>query len=305
MNTITKIKERWPLDVMCDRVGIDIPKVGKFSSPFRPDKNPSCEVYRDGIKDWSTNEYFDSIGIFASAMKITNRDAIKILKRELSGVATQQKTGKGKLIIPALHYSPEEAEALATLRGLTRYGIDLAAETIQSLGFGEALGHRCWILTDGRNIAEARRMDGKRFPAYGTLGERKSHTIAGSKKSFPIGLNPRIGAKALQKLPVLLVEGGPDYLAACSVLLHSDKEMLPVAMLGSSSSINTLSLPFFKGRHVLILAHPDDAGVKASKQWARQLNQAGASPTLKQLEGGDLNDLVLRHGVEAIAKEIK
>jgi hypothetical protein len=290
---------------MLSRCGINIPSKGKFHSPFRPDNNPSCEIYGECIKDRSTGNSYDSIAVFAEVNKISNAEAIKRLGEELPGRIPNTKTPQRKLIIPKLCYSPEDAEALSKLRGISRYGIDLAATTIESLGFGMALGHPCWMLTDGIHIAEARRMDGAKFPEMGSLDERKSHTLAGSKKSFPIGLFTKLGAKAMGGLPIMLVEGGPDYLAACDVAWHSEGKILPVAMLGSSSLIDALALPHFKGRSVLILAHPDDAGVEASRRWAKQLHQVGAKPRVKQLVGGDLNDLVRSRGVEAIAKEVQ
>lgn len=305
MKSVKEIHNRWPLLKMCEICGLTIPPIGKFRSPFREDQNPSCEVYGQRIKDWSTGESFDAIDVFSMVNKISVGEAIKRLGG--SGFSTVP-SPKGKhrvLTVPTLRYTPEEADALSKIRGIPRCGIDFAATTVRSLGFGDVLGETCWILTDGRNIAEARRMDGQIFPAWGSLGERKSHTLAGSKKSFPIGLNPMHGAGALTKLPILLVEGGPDYLSACAVVLHSEKEMLPVAMLGSSSSIAPLALSFFKGRNVIILAHPDNAGVTASKGWANQLYQAGANPSVLQLMGGDLNDLVRRDGVEVVARGIK
>ena len=74
-------------------------------------------------------------------------------------------------------------------------------------------------------------MDGLIFPALGDLAERKAHTLRGSCKSWPVGV------AVLQKRPhiraVLLVEGGPDYLAALHLCLERKvHDALPVAMLG-------------------------------------------------------------------------
>jgi hypothetical protein len=307
MTTIDQIKERWPLNSMLARCGIHAPSKGKFRSPFRHDNNPSCEIYGEVIKDRSTGESWDSIMIFAEANKLSNAEAIKRLAAELPSRAPKVVPLEKMFVLPALHYSPEAADRLCVLRGFSRESVDFAAITIGSLGFGEVLGFECWILHDGRCIAEARRLDGKKFPVAGNLGERKSHTIAGSKKSFPIGLNPRHGLKALSTLPIILVEGGPDYLAACNVSWFMEElghPHLPVAMLGASQGINALSLPFFKGRRVLIVSQPDDAGLKASQNWGRQLNLAGASPRIRKLDGGDLNDLLRTHGAEALAHSL-
>jgi hypothetical protein len=98
-----------------------------------------------------------------------------------------------------------------------------------------------------------------------------------------------------------LVEGGPDYLAACDVAWHSSKAFLPVAMLGSKSKIHADALQFFAGREVLILAHPDESGVEGAKTWCNQLRRVNARPGVKKLMGGDLNDLVKKDGAEAVA----
>jgi hypothetical protein len=244
--------------------------------------------------------------VFAESQGIPNKEAFKLLAEELPNRSINSKKAviiqsPTTLAIPPLHYSPEKAQALADLRSISRYGVDLAATTIGSLGFGEVLGYSCWVLTDGIHIAEARRMDGEKFPAVGCLGDRKSHTLRGSSKSWPIGITPHSGKNTLSGLPILLVEGGPDYLAACDIAWHSPKGYLPVTMLGSSSLIHADALPLFKGREVLILAHPDDAGETAAKKWCKQLRKVKAEPRVKKLSGGDLNDLVKRDGSESVA----
>jgi hypothetical protein len=165
------------------------------------------------------------------------------------------------------------------------------------------LGFRCWILTDEANrIAEARRLDGEPFPALGSLDERKSHTLRGSNKSWPVGMKPPKVKRIPDNLPVVLVEGGPDYLAACDLLGAVERDFLPIAMLGAGQSIHPEGLSFFKGKNVTILAHPDDAGVEAARRWGAQISASGGAPRAIQLEGGDLCDLVARDGAEAIAK---
>jgi len=216
-----------------------------------------------------------------------------------------ERAAPAKLTIPPLHYSRSEAHALAELRGLSPEGIEVAAVALGCLGFGTVGGFPCWILSDGsRRIAEARRMDGEPFPAIGSLGVRKSHTLKGSCKSWPLGIKlPKLTIP--EGFPVVLVEGGPDYLAACDVLFHSKPEFLPVAMLGAGQNIHPDAIPFFRGRDALVLGHPDEAGLTAAKRWAKQLRDAGARPRARQLEGGDLNDLVKLHGAEAVATDLQ
>lgn len=301
MSTVDEIKARWPLTAMLARCNITVPPRGKFHSPFRPDQNPSCEIYGETIRDRSTGESFDSIRVYAEHKGIGNSEAIKQLAGELPGREPKPKSQVHTLVIPPLHYSNNEAYTLSDLRGLSMPAIEFAAVILGTLGFGEVAGFSCWILSDGdRRLAEARRMDGENFPAVKTLGERKSHTLRGSCKSWPIGMNPP-KCKVPPGLPVWIVEGGPDYLAACDVLMSSAREFLPVAMMGAGQNIHSEALPFFRGRDVRILAHPDEAGLAAAKNWLRQLAAAGARPQAIQLQGGDLNDLVKLHGAETVA----
>ena len=305
MSAVDQIKANWSLDAMANQLGLHIPERGKFCSPFRADENPSCERFGETIKDRSTGETFDVIDIYAEVKGLSNADAIKELRETVPSIASKPKPKPEpfKLVIPPLHYSVAEAEQVAKIRRLSLPGVDFAG-FFGTIGFGIVAGFDCWILSDGDGkLAEARRMDGEKFPAVGSLGERKSHTLRGSRKSWPLGMNPP-GIKVPEKLPVWLVEGGPDYLAACDVLVHSKKEFLPVAMMGAGQSIHADALPFFRGRHVRILGHPGEAGLKAAKTWRRQLMAAGATVRAQQLDGYDLNELVTLHGAEAVAKDL-
>ena len=310
MSTVDQIIERWPLAAMLARCNISVPSRGKFCSPFRPDNNPSCEIYGETIRDRSTGESLDSIRVFAEHKGLSNSEAIRELYREIKSgkplqqlPQRQQQPPKHKLVLPYLHYSIEEADQLARLRGLSAWGVDFAG-FMGTLAFADLAGFQCWILSDGdKKLAEARRMDGEKFPEIGLLGERKAHTLRVSCKSWPLGMNSQ-GVNVPAGLPVWLVEGGPDYLAACDVLMHSPREFLPVSMLGSSQRIHSDALPFFRGRDVRILGHPGDAGLKAAMTWAEQLIAAGASVRTTQLKGGDLNELVTLHCADAVATRL-
>lgn len=297
MSTLDQILERWPLRSMLARLNISVPERGKFRSPFRPDNSPSCEIWKETIRDRSSGESYDSIKCFAEAKGLTNAEAIKALAAELPGREPKPAPIQSKsLTLPAVGYSQEQARAVASLRGLGRHGPEMAGAILGTLVFGKVGGFDCWILTDdAKHIAEARRMDGKPFPAIGTLGERKSHTLKGSCKSWPLGITPP-KVSVPPGLPVVLVEGGPDYLAACELAFYAKREFLPVSMMGAGQNIHADALPLFKGREVTILAHPDDTGLTAAKKWAGQLMQAGAKPKARQLEGGDLCDIIKIHG---------
>jgi hypothetical protein len=308
MDNVARIKERWPLRAMCARLNIYIPENGKFHSPFREDKNPSCEVNGETIKDWSTGNSYDSIRVFAEMNRISNGEAIRRLSKELPGEKPTMKSESKGLVIPPLHYSLDEVKQLAHLRRISPEGVEWAGFFLKTLGFGECCGFPSWILTDATDqICEARRMDGQKFSSYKNLPERKSHTFKGSKKSFPIGIRPPGRVKIAQDCPCILVEGGPDYLAACDVFVESHQDFLPIAMLGSGMAINEDALPFFSGRRVLILAHSDQnrSGEKGAIKWAQQLRKHRAKVSVHELVGADLNEQVSRDGAKSVATSLQ
>jgi hypothetical protein len=312
MTIVDQIKERWPLVTMLEHCGIKYRLKGNFHSPFRPDQNPSCAIWKEKecLKDWSTGEVFDSIRVFAAHKGISNSEAIKLLASEMptqKPINSPKKPQLGdsaikKLEIPPLHCSSNEMYTLSDRRGLSLMGVEMAAVFLGTLGFATVFGFACWILSDSNKVAEARRLDGGLFPAIGYLQERKSHTLKGSNKKWPIGINPPKIKSLPDWLSVLLVEGGPDYLAACDLLAVAEKDFLPITMLGASTVIDDEALPFFKGRKVLVLGHPDDAGATAAKRWGSQLKSAGANVRATQMDTVDLNDWVKVHGAENILK---
>jgi len=295
---------------MCGRLNISIPERGKFASPFRPDNNPSCEVYQETIRDRSTGESFDSIRVFAEAKGISNSDAIKTLAAELPERVAHGRVFKTGTIVPNGHTltlpatvtSRKLCAELADLRKLPADAVEAASMSLGMVRFGRVCGHRAWILTDGKHIAEARRMDGKTFPAFGDLGERKAHTLKGSRKAWPIGLEPKHTPPAT--MPIVLGEGSPDYLALCAVALEAKPEFLPVSMLGSGSAIHADAVRLFAGRTVAIVAHPDTAGRDAAIRWARQLAPVAKSVRVVQLDGGDVNDIVSKIGAAEFSREV-
>ena len=203
-----------------------------------------------------------------------------------------------KLELPeTVSYAPEIAQQIADSRGLQITAVKFAFHWLKTVVFTRVCDEDCWLLTDAsRRCAEARRIDRKPFPAIGTLAERKSHTLAGSSKSWPVGILP--GGFEKEWLhehchKLLLVEGGPDYVAACQLIVAQDENVLPVAMLGASQSICADALPHFSSRRVTIVAHGDQAGREAGLRWAKQIKVAGGLVKLFQLRQGDLNDAVI------------
>jgi hypothetical protein len=297
--TSEELKTRLPLRVVAAIVGISLPPDGrKFHSPFRPDNTPSCSVNGEFFSDWSRGEHLNSIGFFAAAKKISTAEAFRELTIVAGGAVGKPmqspafaQTSKPP---PALTATKELLVAAAESRSLSWEAFEAARVCFKTLRIVSLFGHNCWVLFDAEGIGwEARRLDGKKFEALGTLGERKSHSKGRGLKSWPVGINPPGFTKAqLDKHNprILLVEGGPDYIAACQLELELPHLVLPCAMLGKCSDISQSALPLFRGRDVTIAGHPDARS--RVEAWGRQIKAAGARsvhPVLLGL-GLDLND---------------
>ena len=99
------------------------------------------------------------------------------------------------------------------------------------------------------------------------------------------------------------LRGAPDFLAVFHFIFAEGKEetVAPCAMLGAANHrINPEALKYFKGKHVCLYPHLDDAGHSAAKAWASQLRENGAYVEAFDLSGcrktdgsmgKDLNDI--------------
>jgi hypothetical protein len=330
MTLCEQIKARLPLREAARLVNLSVPDRDNksFSSPFRTDRNPSCTIFRarDGYEhfyDHSRDEKpMDCMAFYAAAKGISNTEAIKALAEHL-GIANGA-AGKVKVAEPTAKPAPprepgknflaadcvtelhdptdEDFEALRASRLLPDGpgGLDLA-HAVGILHFGSVYEIPAWILTDQRGLnAEARRMNGELWP----WSQKKTHTIKGSTKSWPLGLLPRMKPErlqALQQRPLVLVQGGPDLLAAYCVLASfpaGTPDVHPVAMLGDSCNIGDEALAIMAGRPVVIIADGDKSGRAAGQRWAAQLTAAGCAVTLRQApDQKDLNDLCVNRTI--------
>jgi hypothetical protein len=325
MNTISieEAIERLPLNLLANRLAIagEIPnRDGKTVSCWFPDRHPNGDR-RPSFNLYSGLTRFKcfSCGIegrgpdlIAHSLRIPEDEAIQRFVAMAGGTATTPSfpaptNAKRPIDLPRdLHPGTEQDwRALADLRGFSLPAIGLAS-SMGVLRFGTVHHHPCWIVTDeSRRVAEARRVDGKPFPAIGPLGERKAHTLAGSDKSWPVGLMPRHSVPQHFRR-IVIVEGGPDLLAAYHFLLeHGVLDTLPVAMLGRScKSLHTGALGIFRERSVKIYPHADadDGGLQAAQHWTDSLVDSGVTAVsgfrfagLKMEDGSlakDLNDCV-------------
>lgn len=324
-----EIKQRLSLRDAARMVGVELPlRDGvKFCSPLRPDRKPSCTIQGEVMRDWSRGESFDCIAFYATAKGISNGEAIKALAAHLGGgsvpgkvkvasaperPAARQQQAPGALpqIIPApdplaLHGSigePEDHdfEELRASRLLPENtgGLELAYYH-GVLRFGVAYGFPCWLVTDRTNrLAVARRLDGKLFPATDRRGEKKALSLPKpANGKWPAGLVIKREPERLRAVPFVMVEGGPDLLAAYCILARfpsGARDVQPVAMLSASWHIPDEALPFFAGRPGVILAHGEKAGREAAERWGAQLSAVGCRVTRRHLpDGKDINDLVM------------
>ena len=181
-----------------------------------------------------------------------------------------------------------ECEQVALLRSVP-VSTTLAMSKEGFLAFGRVCGFPSWLVLDAsRKLAEARRLDGQLYPASHSLAERKTHTLKGSQKNWPLGLTQ-------DSRPILLVEGSGDFLAAhyfCSLTRRSTTQWQPVSLLGASvKSLHPDAIPLLKGRRVRIVPHADGAGAKAALHWAGLLSDLQC-----QVDGFDLSRLTKADG---------
>lgn len=167
---------------------------------------------------------------------------------------------------------------------------------------------RTWVVADAslRN-AQARRMDGRE---WGRDGKIKAWTIGSS--SWPLMSN-----NVPQCDTVLMVEGGPDILAACHLMLADGVKWGIVALLGASVRLRPDALNCLTGKRVIIIPHCDkvdpktgkQAGFEAARRWAQQMKDHGMGIRPEEWRlpyvapaTGDLNDAV-RDGVRPAMPE--
>jgi len=171
--------------------------------------------------------------------------------------------------------TPAELQAILfhrELGGIT--GLTWAAQR-GVLVVGQWRDWLCYGLTDASGrVLEVRRVDNEPFPEMGPLPKRKSHSLKGSEKAWPVGIQEAIDYPA-----IALVEGIPDFLVAHDAIIWEQGtreqpqavQCAPVAMLSASPAICADALPFFKGKRVRIFAHAEKTGLAGADKWRRQL----------------------------------
>lgn len=314
--TKEEARERLRIPELWRRFGLRGAPAKSCKSPFRDDRNPSFSVSADCTlwNDFATGEGGDAIDFLArltGAGAFTRVGAFVELAASIYGdpeplkIAAGASSRRGKARIPepdddalgaalgAAHEpEPDDCHRIAAIRGLDPIAVWTAGR-IGTLLVGSIGGFACWILTDcRRRLAEARRISGELFPASGSLAERKAHTLKGSRKDWPVGISPRLtGHERIKK--ILLVEGGPDYLAAMHIIARGGADCLPVAILGAAcADLHPDALTLFRRRRVRIVAHN---GASAAGAWFACLSERGCTVDVVEPRAAgakDLNDLV-------------
>jgi hypothetical protein len=286
-----RVKAANPLPAFCQSRGMQLNRNGSPDHfvclcPLHQEKTPSFTLYPD-------NEFY-CFGCAAKGDVIDLCAALDNLKpveaaRRLANDPLASPTPVHRVPLPKKAEEPSKPDLsllrcgsrielgqVAELRKLDAGAVCVAQQT-GILRFGRVAGFDSWVVSDTAGVcAEARRMDGRLFPAWRSLKERKAHTIRGSKKAWPVGIHP--GTKNSNCTdPIAMVEGGPDLLTACHfALLQNRPDVLPVAMLGKATAFRRFhpgAEQFLRNRRIRIYPHadPDRGGVKQALQWANHL----------------------------------
>ena len=316
--TIPELKQRLPLPELLLRLGLFdyLPATGTHRCPLHQEKlGESFSLFlKDNVWFWKCHgacgSAGDEISLIALAGTCSRKEAIRRYQ-DLAGASVPQTYSPSPLVNatpPGISNSRKslalprdldsgsrgDLEVVATLRRVDFW----AVATMQQngvLAFGTVCGVRCWIVLDqARLCAEARRMDGACFASG-----RKVHTLCGSDKSWPVGLQlPRGLTRYFQRF--LLVEGSGDLVAAYHWALRLGQDCLPIALLGAGiKRIHPDALEQLRGKSVRIIPHDDPAGHAAVEPWQMQLRSVNCTVYLFRMSriempdgtcGKDLND---------------
>jgi len=296
-----KLRSALPLPELMQRLGLGEHAKKAAFCPFHENTaTPSFSVYQkeSGRVYWkchSTCGGGDEVDLLEKHLGLSKPEALKRWA-ELAGGAVHSKpvsscrVQRAPAPAPALTREPvvmpsdlhdgtrDELETVARLRGVDFWAVATMKQN-EVIKFGSVCGFACWIVTDcSRSVAEARRLDGKLFPAIPdtALGERKVHTLKGSNKSSPVGLQlPSNLTTAFQRF--LLLEGSGDFVAGYHFAMRGSQSWLPVAMLGASNHLSPDACRILNGKQVLVIPHVDEnnAGANGAGKWAAQLMAAG------------------------------
>ncbi|MDC0065544.1 CHC2 zinc finger domain-containing protein [Verrucomicrobia bacterium] len=306
--TLAEAKALIDIPTMWRHYGFDGVPSKSCRSPFRDDRNPSFSISKDGglWHDFGTGEGGDVITFIEKASAVSNRDGCRILLELCGGgfIPISRNIAKPKRIhvqdgipLPCLETSPKYFLKLAKLRNVSPEAVGFCVNR-GLLFFSKWKSQPAWLITDRTRInSQVRRLDGKPWKQV----KAKAWTIKGSKALWPIGVE-----EAIPYPNILLVEGGPDLLAAAHFICCENREedTAIIAILGATHSIPGEALVHLAGKRVRIYGHNDTSGSAAVTRWANQLIRVGAEVDAVTFQGlrttdgnpvNDLNDLCYVH----------
>ena len=287
-----ELKQRCPLPLLMQRLGLGHHARSSCRSPFRDDQNASWGIYqRDGRYQWKdlgTGDGGDEITFIARLHNLDQqRDFLRIvdLYQHIAAAEcepiqppVQQPSAPAPSIKPDCvglnQGTVEQLQRLSALRTISLPALQHASDH-GFLVFGCYRNFEVFGVRDSSGLlAEVRRLDGELFPPTNKLPERKSHTLKHSTKSWPLGIG-----EAAPKPSVMLVEGLPDFLAAFDFIQREGRlaSTAPVAMLSASSTIQPSAIQLFADKKIRIFPHNDQAGFKAAARWTAQLRPVVSS----------------------------
>lgn len=293
------------MPVLLAKLGLGAYAKRSCPSPFRNDNNPSWGIFpHQGSWFFKDHGNYDSGDEVTFIARLKDWDERRDFKRIVDFYQlTARRTGPAAPLAvvhsqpPASPpdvsgYSPgtdEQLIRLSLLRSISVEALKLATER-GFLIFGRCFNSEVFGLKDSSGaLAEVRRLDGLQFPAFGSLPAHKSHTVRGSRKSWPLGLIESATAPS-----IVLVEGLPDFLAAFDFMLREGKinTVAPVSMLSATVSIEDTAIAHFHNKRVRMFTHNDSAGINAAINWTEQLTGIASTIDYFQFSGfPDINDL--------------
>lgn len=291
---ITNCKQQLPLPDLLVRLGLfdRPPKPGSHPCPLHGEKQGAAFSlsFKNGSWVWKCHGKCDAGGdevtLLQTHLNLSLIDAIRSYE-DLCGIAPHislenaaRAPHSRRAHTTAEKYTPldpppnlhrgsyEDCAAVAQLRRVPVETI-LAMSKSGHIAFATIHGSESFLVWDHTHlVAESRRMTGAAYPPSGPLASRKTHTLKGSHKNWPLGLSAGSG-------PILLVEGSGDFIAAhdfCAFTHRTHVPWTPVTILGASvKTLHPDAEKLFSGRHVRIVPHLDTAGKNAAQHWAKTL----------------------------------
>ncbi|MFN7137760.1 MAG: hypothetical protein ACK4UN_00310 [Limisphaerales bacterium] len=286
------LRQICPLPELLKRLGLGKHAKKSCKSPLREDSKASWGVFQKNdrwyYKDHGTGDAGDEIRFLARLKGLDEKaDFQKLVSiwSELSLLPDSARDVSSKCVNKAEPTvlpdrsgfragTDSQLAELSKQRGISCDALELASER-GFLVFGVWRGLECYGITDSSGIVlELRRVDGQLFPGIGELQPRKSHAVKNSRKSWPVGILESSSSES-----VVITEGIPDFLAAHQIMLveGSVDRVAPVAFLSACCNIDKQVIQRFVGKHVRIIPHIDQAGLKGAEKWCQQLIEAGVA----------------------------